>query len=91
MKKENTYLKTGIVLISLALISVSVLWSHDGNKLIDDERKIKEQNFLIDSLRDENFILNVENTRHEITRDEIFFIYPNVGKKYQEFYEHKTE
>lgn len=46
---------------------------------------------LIDSLREEVFILKVEGGRHEITRDEIFNKYPQVGKEYQQFYNHETE
>lgn len=45
----------------------------------------------IDSLRDELFIEKSDNGRHEITRDEIFNKYPQVGKEYNQFYEHETE
>jgi len=98
MNKENYYLRGGLVLVSLALLSLLVVFGNQGNKLIETERQLKIKtlqidslHYLADSLHDENFNLNVEIGRHEITREEIFYTYPKVGKEYQEYYEHKTE
>lgn len=44
-----------------------------------------------DSLRDEQFMLNVEIGRHEITREEMFTKFPNLEKQYNAYYEHQTE
>lgn len=44
-----------------------------------------------DSLRDEQFMLNVEIGRHEITREEMFTRFPNLEKQYNAYYEHQTE
>ena len=98
MNKENYYLRGGLVIFALASLSLSVLFGNQGNKLIETKKNILIQKqeidslqHLVDSLHDENFALSVEIGRHEITREEIFYIYPKVEKEYQEYYEHKTE
>jgi hypothetical protein len=98
MNKENYYLRGGLVIFALGTLSLSVLFGNQGNKLVETEKQVKTQTHqvdslqhLVDSLHDDNFALSVEIGRHEITREEIFYTYPKVGKEYQEFYEHKTE
>jgi hypothetical protein len=44
-----------------------------------------------DSLETEIFILETEATRHQITRDEIFYKYPLIGEEYYYFISHYTE
>jgi len=91
-KSENWWLRLSLVLFALiALGSASVM-----NRSVATERQIlmdsvsyfKLQN---DSLTDENFNLNVELGRHELTRDEMFFIYKGLEKDYNNYLEHETE
>ena len=44
-----------------------------------------------DSLREVNFILNIELGRHEVSREEVLGKYPKVNKEYQKFYKYETE
>jgi len=91
-KSENWWLRLSLVLFALiALGSASVM-----NRSVATERQIlmdsvsyfKLQN---DSLTDENFNLNVELARHELTRDEMFLKYKGLEKEYNQYLEHETE
>ena len=91
-KSENWWLRLSLVLfVLIALGSASVM-----NRSVATERQIlmdsvsyfKLQN---DSLTDENFNLNVELGRHELTRDEMFLKYKGLEKDYNNYLEHETE
>ena len=91
-KSENWWLRLSLVLFALiALGSASVM-----NRSVATERQIlmdsvsyfKLQN---DSLTDENFNLNVELGRHELTIEEMFFKYKGLEKDYNNYLEHETE
>jgi hypothetical protein len=45
----------------------------------------------IDSLHDELFILNVENARHEFTREYFFGKHPKLQLEYENYLHHETE
>lgn len=87
MKNQNVFkfLSATLVVISFTLLYVLF----NTNKKFNEYERTSSA--LIDSLRDELFIEKSDNGRHEITRDEIFNKYPQVGKEYNQFYEHETE
>jgi len=58
---------------------------------VSSSKHIDSLQTLSDSLRDEQFMLNVEIGRHEITREEMFTKFPNLEKQYNAYYEHQTE
>jgi hypothetical protein len=80
----ETKLRGGIVLSLLTLLWITVMWS---NSTIT----IKTQENVIDSLRMELFISNVEIGRHELTRDAILKPNKSINKQYEEYYNHETE
>jgi hypothetical protein len=83
MTTENK-LRGGIVLSLLTLLWITVMWS---NSTIT----VKTQENVIDSLRMELFISNVEIGRHELTRDAILKPNKSINKQYEEYYNHETE
>lgn len=91
-KEENWWLRLTIVLIVLIwLSSLSVM-----NRSVTTERQILMDSVSYfklknDSLTDENFNLNVELGRHELTREEMFFKYKGLEKDYNNYLEHETE
>jgi hypothetical protein len=91
-KSENWWLRLSLVLIVLIwLSSLSVMnrsVATERQILIDSVSYFKLQN---DSLTDENFNLNVELGRHELTREEMFFKYKGLEKDYNNYLEHETE
>jgi hypothetical protein len=80
----ETKLRGGIVLSLLTLLWITVMWS---NSTIT----VKTQENVIDSLRMELFISNVEIGRHELTRDAILKPNKSINKQYEEYYNHETE
>jgi hypothetical protein len=80
----ETKLTGGIVLSLLTLLWITVMWS---NSTIT----VKTQQNVIDSLRMELFISNVEIGRHELTRDAILKPNKSINKQYEEYYNHETE
>lgn len=91
MKKQNTWIRPLIVIVVTSILSsLTVLYrtSSTTKQLELENESLRSSN---DSLNAEIFILNVEIGRHEITRDEILSKYPNVGREYEQYYEHKTE
>ena len=91
-KEENWWLRLSLVLfVLIALGSASVMnrsVATDRQILMDSVSYLKLQN---DSLTDENFNLNVELGRHELTRDEIFRRHKGLEKEYNQYLEHETE
>jgi len=91
-KSENWWLRLSLVLfVLIALGSASVMnrsVATERQILMDSVSYLKLQN---DSLTDENFNLNVELGRHELTRDEIFRRYKGLEKEYNQYLEHETE
>ena len=91
-KSENWWLRLSLVLFALiALGSASVMnrsVATERQILMDSVSYLKLQN---DSLTDENFNLNVELGRHELTRDEIFRRHKGLEKEYNQYLEHETE
>lgn len=80
----ETKLKVGMVLSVLTLLWSTVMWSNSIET-------VKLQSNTIDSLRDELFIIKVENFRHELTREEILKPNKKINKQYEEYYNHETE
>ena len=91
-KSENWWLRLSLVLfVLIALGSASVMnrsVATERQILMDSVSYLKLQN---DSLTDENFNLNVELGRHELTRDEMFLKYKGLEKDYNNYLEHETE
>jgi hypothetical protein len=91
-KEENWWLRLSLVLfVLIALGSASVMnrsVATDRQILMDSVSYLKLQN---DSLTDENFNLNVELGRHELTRDEIFRRHKGLENEYNQYLEHETE
>lgn len=87
MNNQNVFrfLSAALIVISVTLLYVL----YNTNKKYNELERTTS--LTIDSLRDELFIEKSDNGRHEITRDEIFNKYPQVGKEYNQFYEHETE
>jgi hypothetical protein len=98
-------LRIAIVILGLILCWGTVMYSKQEQKLKEKELKIevfgggdisKAQTIdslknVIDSLRDELFIANVEIGRHELTREEILKPNKKLNKQYEEYYNHETE
>lgn len=89
-----------LLIISLSvLLLIYVLGSYSNSvELKVKDKKIKELTKVVDSLNTikldletEKFILETELTRHEITRTEIFSLYPKVGQEYDYYISHYTE
>jgi len=55
------------------------------------QKELKSVMYIKDSLHDENFILHIEMSRHEITRDEVLTKYPKVYDEYNTFLYTQTE
>ena len=87
MENKNVLKIISIVLLLISFILSFFLYR---TNIKYNQLEVKSSN-TIDSLRDELFIEKTDNGRHEITRDEIFNKYPQVGKEYNQFYEHETE
>ena len=91
-KAENFWLRVGLVLVILIwLSSLSVI-----NRTVIEQQKILTDSvsyfkLQVDSLHEENFNLNVELGRHEVTRDEIFSRHKGLEKEYNQYLEHETE
>jgi hypothetical protein len=89
---------TIIGIMTLVLISLCVILGNQGNQIIDlKSQKLNLNNqidslvVIKDSLQGEIFVKEIEEGRHEVTRDAIFDMYPKVGLEYYYYYEHKTE
>jgi hypothetical protein len=95
--------KLQILVVVLSLTSISLLLFY-GNlveevKKKEIEIKILKEKFLpcdslkmkLDSVNSELLILETELTRHEITREEIFFKHPKIKEEYEYFITNFTE
>lgn len=103
MKKLIGYLKTYskeiLIFLLFSLFLLNFFSSYDQKmKIKVQDSKIESLTKMVDSLKSikldletEKFILETELTRHEITREEIFRLYPKVGQDYEYFISHFTE
>lgn len=93
--KIETRLRMLIVILSLSLIVLMFNFFDDKRKFdeykVTSSRHIDSLTIISDSLHDEFFQINVENGRHELTRDYFFDLHPNLIKQYDDFYSHQTE
>ena len=80
----ETKLKGTLVLSILTLLWTTTMW---GNSNIT----VKAQQNVIDSLRMELFVTQVEIGRHELTREAILKPNKSINKQYEEYYNHETE
>jgi hypothetical protein len=91
----ETKLRAGLTAALLGLITMQFFYFENLRKFDEYKasttKQIDSLNNLSDSLRDENFNLNVEIGRHELTREEMFGKFPNLEKQYNAYYEHETE
>jgi hypothetical protein len=94
MKNEN-WLKTLLVFLSLTSFILTFLLYNTNTRYNKFETTYKLETDSLqattDSLREENFILNVEIMRHEMSREGVLGKYPKVNSEYQKFYGHETE
>ena len=82
-----------ILPISLGLISLTLAVKyfneiHSSTKL---NNEVDNLHYVNDSLSYKVFELETDLTRHEITRDEIFYNKPKLKKEYEDYYERNTE
>jgi hypothetical protein len=97
--KNKTQIFISVLFIVLICFEISYFNLSDKVKQKETEIKLLNKKYLpcdslkikVDSLETELFILNTELTRHEITREEIFYKYPKVGEEYQYFITNFTE
>ena len=93
--KIETRLRMIIVVLSLSLIMLMFRFFDDKRKFdeykVVSTHQIDSVTVILDSLHDENFQINVENGRHELTRDYFFELHPNLFKQYDGYYSHQTE
>ena len=97
--KNKTQIFISVLFIALICFEIGYFNLSDKVKQKETEIKLLNKKYLpcdslkmkVDSLENELFILNTELTRHEITREEIFYKYPKVGEEYQYFITNFTE
>jgi hypothetical protein len=53
----------------------------------DDNEKVN----IIDSLKDELFILQTQNGKYELSLEHLYEINPKAGKEFSDYMEHETE
>jgi hypothetical protein len=91
----ETKFRAGIAMSLLGLIIMTFEFFEKDRVLqeykVVTTKQIDSLTIVSDSLRDEQFMLNVEIGRHEITREEMFTRFPNLEKQYNAYYEHGTE
>jgi len=80
----ETKLKGTLVLSILTLLWTTTMWSNSNIT-------VKTQQNVIDSLQMELFVTQVENGRHELTREAILKPNKSINKQYEEYYNHETE
>jgi hypothetical protein len=80
----ETKLKGTLVLSILTLLWSTTMWSNSNIT-------VKTQQNVIDSLRMELFVTQVEIGRHELTREAILKPNKSINKQYEEYYNHETE
>lgn len=98
-KRNKTQILIAVLFITTICFEIGYFNLSDKVKQKETEIKLLNKKYLpcdslkmkVDSLETELFILNTELTRHEITREEIFYKYPSVGEEYQYFITHFTE
>ena len=94
MKNEN-WSRTLLFFLSLTSFILTFLLYKTNtrhNKFVTTYKlETDSLQILTDSLREVNFILNIELGRHEVSREEVLGKYPKVNKEYQKFYKYETE
>lgn len=82
-------------ILSISTIAMLFYTLFDLKEQVKQIPQLKQQldsvQHTADSLQDETFMLNVELTRHEITRDEVLTKYPKVYDEYNTFLFTQTE
>ena len=86
--ENETKFRLGIVMSLLGLIIMT--FGYFEKDRVYQELKISSSK-QIDSLKDENFILNVELDRDELTWDYVKEKFPNVYNNAMNFKSHETE
>lgn len=86
------------VLTILTLLWMTVMWFNDIATVKSQKQTIDSLNreneilsIQYDSLREEHFIISVQNGRYEITFDHLNEINPKLGKDMEDWMSHNTE
>ena len=94
----ETKLRGVLVILLLILLWSTVMWNNDiitiNNQKQTIDSLIHENDSLsikLDSLREEHFIISVQNGRYEVTFDHINEINPKLGKQMEDWMSHNTE
>ena len=80
----------GIVISSLCAITLAVSYYNGKGDAQKMQTEIQKLNSVVDSLRDENFNISVENGRYELSLEHLKEVDPAAGKKFEDFYDHET-
>ena len=94
----ETKLRGGLVLTILILLWSTLMWNNDIITIKNQKQTIDSLNrenetlsIQYDSLREEHFIISVQNGRYEITFDHLNEINPKLGKDMEDWMSHNTE
>lgn len=88
---ENKYHPIITISLALILIVMTIKYSNETHTTTLLQKNVDSLSYVTDSLTYEVIIREMEITRHEITRDEIFYNKPKLKKEYEEYYERNTE
>jgi hypothetical protein len=86
--KTETKFRAGLAMSLLGLTIMT--FEYFEKDRVYQELKISSSK-KTDSLSDENFNLNVENGRHEFTREYFFGKHPKLQLEYENYLHHETE
>lgn len=89
--KTEIILRASLVSSILILLWVTIMWNNDIIVMGNQKNTIDRLTFERDSLRDENFILNVELGRNDLTWEYLNENFPNVYNNVMNFKLHETE
>ena len=94
----ETKLKSGLVISLLVLLWSTVMWNNDIITINSQKQTIDSLthendsiSIQLDSLREEHFIISVQNGRYEVTFDHLNEINPKLGKEMEDWMSHNTE
>jgi hypothetical protein len=76
-----------VVLVGFTIAILGTLCISQHNQIVELEKNQIE----LDSLREETFILGVENGRYELTLDHLHETNPKAAKEFEEYMFHETE
>ena len=95
---NETKLRAGLVISLLILLWSVLMWNNDIITLKSQKQTIDslthENDSLsikYDSLREEHFIISVNNGRYEVTLEHLKEINPKAAKQFEDFLENETE